>query len=726
MNSTETIQGSIERVTFHSEDTGYSVIKIKAKNHKDLVTIVGHVSSVNAGEYVEAEGEWIQHRDFGAQFKADTIKMVPPSTLEGLEKYLGSGMIKGIGPHFAEKLVKSFGFEVFDIIEKSPLKLKKISGIGPSRIEKITNAWKDQKVVRDIMVFLQSHGVSTSKAVRIYKTYGESAVAKVTDNPYRLARDIHGIGFKSADLIAANLGVKKDSPLRARAGIQHVLSEKMSAGHCAYPIQALKEETAELLQMDINLLDEAVNSEIKDEFLVKEIIEGEECVYSWDIYQQESEVASLLAGFLEGKLPWADIQVDKAIEWVGSKLHIVLAPLQRQAVSEALKSKVIVITGGPGTGKTTLTKAILEILKAKKVNLSLCSPTGRAAKRLTECTGIEAKTIHRLLGIDRKTGGFLHHEDNLLTTDLLLIDEASMVDISLMQKLLKALPKTAGLIVVGDVDQLPSVGPGSVLSSLIESKVIPVVKLTEVFRQAANSAIIVNAHQINEGILPDFSPKGTESDFHFIEASDPKIILSKIIELVKFRIPNYLKVDPVKDIQVLCPMNRGNLGARTLNTELQLVLNFNPLAKVEKYGTTFAVNDKVMVTSNDYDKEVFNGDIGFIKNIDLSEQNLTVDIDGREVQFEFSELDILALAYAISVHKSQGSEYPVIILPISMQHFVMLKRNLLYTGVTRGKRMVILIGEKKAVETALLTRNQGKRWNKLSDRIADSFKNIRK
>jgi exodeoxyribonuclease V alpha subunit len=722
-SSREKIHGSVERVTFHSAESGYCVIRVKAKGHSDLVTLVGHLASVSPGEYVEALGTWAQHRDFGLQFKAEAVKTVHPSTIEGIEKYLGSGMIKGIGPHFAKKLVKAFGLNVFDTIENSPETLASVPGIGPVRIKKIKTAWKEQRVVRDIMVFLQSHGVSTAKAVRIYKTYGESAVSRVTANPYQLARDIHGIGFKSADVIAGHLGIEKNSVVRARAGVNHVLMERVSEGHCAYPKEELIQESSVLLEIDLVILQQAVDLEVGEGHLVPEEIEGRNCLYAAGIFKHEKDVAESLATLAHGKPAWGEIHSQKAIEWVEKKLTMELAPLQKEAVAQALRSKVLIITGGPGTGKTTLTRAILEILKVKNVSMSLCSPTGRAAKRLSECTGMEAKTIHRLLRFDPKKGGFLHNREKPFDSDLVLIDEASMVDVSLMHHLLKAVPPRAALIVVGDVDQLPSVGPGSVLSSLIESGGLPCVRLNQIFRQAAKSAIILNAHRINQGATPELRPQAKESDFHFVQSEEPENTVLKIIDLVKNRIPRHLKIDAIRDIQVLCPMNRGALGARALNLELQNALNPDPKVKVEKYGTTFAPGDKVMVTVNDYDKEVFNGDIGFIKQLDLGEHEALVDFEGREVVFDFSDLDILTLAYATTVHKAQGSEYPAVVMPVAMQHFMMLKRNLLYTGVTRGKRLVVMVGQKKAVAIAIKAKNQGKRWNNLAPRLANLLAN---
>lgn len=712
----ECLQGAVERVTFHSEESGYSVIRVKVRGHRELVTIVGFVSAITPGESVEAFGEWVQTREYGRQFKAKSLRAVAPSSLEGIEKYLGSGMVKGIGPHFASELVRAFGIEVFNVIEKEPEKLREVGGIGPKRLERITSAWKDQKVIRSIMVFLQGHGVSTSKAVRIFKTYGEEAIEKVKANPYQLARDIHGIGFKSADLIAEKLGIAKNSMIRARAGAAFVLMERIQDGHCAFPEVELLKGASTLLEIEEGILKEAIQLEVTEGHLMREEIRGERCLYPSSIHRCEGEVASLFAALSKGGAPWGKIEVERAIPWVEKQVSLELAPLQREAVQTALSGKATIITGGPGTGKSTLTRSILTILKAKGVQMALCSPTGRAAKRLAECTGMEAKTIHRTLGFDAKKGGFLHDRERPLPVDLVLVDEVSMVDVQLMFSLLKAIPPHAAVILIGDVDQLPSVGPGRVLGDLIDSEVVPVVRLTQVFRQAAQSRIVQAAHRINEGNFPELEHRDG-SDFYFISSEDPEATVPKVVELVKERIPRKFGFDPVRDIQVLCPMLRGTLGARNLNLELQKALNPQPSGKVERFGYVFAVGDKVMVLQNDYDKEVFNGDMGFIRSVDSEEQECLIDFDGREVVFEFGELDILQPAYTVTIHKSQGSEYPAIVIPVVTQHYMMLRRNLIYTGITRGKRLVILIGQKKALGIAIRAVGQDARWTFLRERL---------
>lgn len=651
------------------------------------------------------------------QFKATFLKVVPPTSLEGIEKYLGSGMVKGIGPHFAKVLVKAFGEKVFSVIEEEPARMLKLPGIGTKRVEKITSAWSEQKSIREIMVFLQSHGVGTGRAVRIYKTYGDEAIAKVTENPYRLALDIHGIGFKTADLIAGKLGVAKDSMIRAQAGVRHVLQEMSNDGHCAAPWDKLVEESAKLLEIPVPVLKEAIREEVGLENLVEEDIDGRRCLFLTPLQRAEVGTAASLNRILSGIIPWGAIDADKALPWVEGKTGLALSPSQQQAVRLALSSKVLVITGGPGVGKTTLVNSILLILQAKKVRVTLCAPTGRAAKRLSESTGLEAKTIHRLLEFDPKFGGFKRGRDNPLETDLLVIDESSMVDIALMNRLLSAVPDQAALMIIGDVDQLPSVGPGAVLADIIDSGSVPTVRLTEIFRQAATSQIIVNAHRINRGEMP-LSPKGSElSDFYFIPAETPEEIMEKLVKVLTDRIPKRFGLDPVKDVQVLTPMNRGGLGARSLNIELQKLLNEKGEPKVSRYGTTFAPGDKVIQTVNNYDKEVFNGDIGRIVLVDVEEGLLKVEYDGRQVKYDFGELDEVSLAYATSIHKSQGSEYPAVVIPLSMQHYTLLERNLLYTAVTRGKKLLTIIGQPKALAMAVKNHRANKRLTRLSERI---------
>jgi exodeoxyribonuclease V alpha subunit len=715
----ERLSGSVERVTFHSEESGFCVLRTKVKGQRDLVTVIGSAASITPGEYIECIGIWYNDRTHGLQFKANQLKVVPPSTLEGIEKYLGSGMVKGIGPHFAKVLVKAFKQDVFTVIECEPEKLLILTGIGKKRMEKVTSAWAEQKVIREIMVFLQSHGIGTGRAVRIYKTYGEESIIKVTENPYRLALDIHGIGFKTADTLAMKLGIASDSLIRAQAGVRHVLQEIADDGHCAAPWETLLEQSSKLLEIPDHIVEEAIHAEIAEENLIQEDIDRKTCLFLTPLHRAESGTATSILRLLHGTPPWGVIDTVKAIPWVEGKTGLTLSESQREAVKLALASKMVVITGGPGVGKTTLVNSILLIIRAKNLDVTLCAPTGRAAKRLTESTGIEAKTIHRLLEFDPQSFGFKRGRDNLLQTDLVVIDESSMVDIALMNKLLAAIPDNAALMIVGDVDQLPSVGPGAVLADIIDSGRIPTVRLTEIFRQAVTSRIIVNAHRINKGEMP-LKAEGTElSDFYFIPANTPEDIHDKLLHVVTERIPKRFGLHPVKDVQVLTPMNRGGLGARSLNAELQQVLNEKGEPKVTRLGTTFAPGDKVIQTVNNYDKEVFNGDIGQITHIDDEDGLLHVDYDGRTVEYEFGELDEVSLAYATSIHKSQGSEYPAVVIPLAMQHYTLLERNLIYTAVTRGKKLVTIIGQPKALAMAVKNRKSTRRLTNLAARISE-------
>jgi len=727
----EVLAGLVERVTYQNAENGFCVIRVKARGHRDLITVVGHAAIISAGEWVTASGDWVNDRTHGQQFKARFLKTSAPNSVEGIEKYLASGMIRGIGPVYAKKLLRAFGEKVFDVIEAEPDRLREVDGIGPVRASRIVAAWAEQKVVREIMVFLHSHGVGTARAVRIYKTYGTDAVQIMSENPYRLARDIRGIGFKTADAIAMKLGVDKTAMIRVRAGISYALTEAMDDGHCGLPTGELLPLAEKLLEVPQDLICTALDLELADGTVIADRLGEIDCIFLAGLHRAERAIADRLLtlgkGNLltlgKGNLPWASIDADKAIPWIEHRTGLTLAESQRAAVGLALASKVLVITGGPGVGKTTIVNAILRILAAKTVRLLLCAPTGRAAKRMNEATGFEAKTIHRLLEVDPKGGGFRRGTDNPLDCDLLVVDETSMVDVLLMNALLKAVPDKAALLVVGDVDQLPSVGPGQVLADMITSGALPVVRLTEVFRQAAKSQIIVTAHRINQGVIPDLRKPENESDFYFVEANDPETAVTRIVELVKSRIPRRFGLDPIRDIQVLCPMNRGGVGARSLNIELQAALNPAGERKVERFGWTFTPGDKVMQIENDYDKEVYNGDIGYVTNVEPDASELTASFDSRSVTYGFDELDALVPAYAATIHKSQGSEYPAVVIPVMTQHYAMLQRNLLYTGVTRGKRLVVLVGQRKAVAIAVRSVSGRRRWSKLAEWLRGNLPN---
>jgi len=745
------VAGTIERVTFHNEETGFCVLRVNAARRREPVTVVGTTVTVGPGEFVEASGSWINDRSYGLQFRAEHLRVIPPSTLEGIEKYLGSGMIRGIGPHFAARLVRAFGAEVFEIVENDPERLRELPGIGPKRQSQVVAAWAEQKAVREIMVFLQSHGVGSARAVRIYRLYGDQAVDRVRENPYRLTLDVRGIGFRIADAIAQSLGFEADSIPRARAGVRHLLQELAGEGHCAGERGALVRAAAELLEVDAQVVEGALARDLADGEIVDETHDGDCWIYHPALHRSERGAAGHLRRLLgAGGPPWGRIDPDRAIPWAEQRVGFELSGSQRAAVACAIRERVTVITGGPGVGKTTIVNAVLRIVRAKGVRARLCAPTGRAAKRLAESTGLEASTIHRLLEFDPATGGFRHGVDQPLDTDFVVVDEVSMVDIVLANQLFRAIPEHAALLLVGDVDQLPSVGPGSVLADIIGSERLPTVRLTEIFRQAESSRIIVNAHRINRGEPPEYprppsrgegadggggadrgrgADRGSQtarrnappSDFYVIPVRDAEEGRDRLLQVVTERIPRRFGFDPMADLQVLTPGRRGGLGAAALNAELQSLLNPGSAARVNRYGTTYARGDKVLQTVNDYQKEVFNGDIGRIVAVDPEEQAVTVDFEGRPVVYEFSELDELSLAYAITVHKSQGSEFPAVVIPLTTQHYMLLERNLVYTGVTRGKHLVVLVAEPRALAIAVRRFESVQRRSRLAQRLRDEI-----
>lgn len=715
------LTGTIQRVTFHNADNGFCVLKVAVPGKEMPITVVANSIRVNAGETIQAEGEWYNDPQHGLQFKSQKAEITAPNTLSGIEKYLASGMVKGIGPVYAKNIVKQFGIDVLRIIDKEPEKLKIIPGIGEKRLADIKISWAKQKSIRDIMVFLHSYGIGANRAARIYKTYGDQAIQRIQRNPYCLARDIHGIGFQTADELAMELGVPKTSLERAQAGIEYILQTFANNGHCAAEHDACLKETQQLLGVDPVIITEAMKQAESLGYIVADSINNIPCYYRNGLYQAEVGIAKKLTLLKSIPCPWSTIDTSKAIPWVEAQTNIALSPSQKEAVSQAANSKVTIITGGPGVGKTTIVNSILTILTRKHVTMALCAPTGRAAKRLSESTGLPAKTIHRLLDYQPYLQKFKHDENYPLSIELLVMDEASMVDVNLMFHLLAALPKTASLLLVGDVDQLPSVGPGTVLKDCIASQCFTVVHLTEVFRQAKTSQIIANAHRINTGEMPFFNNNTKElTDFYFIAENNEEAIQQKLIRLVAHHIPKRFGFKPLTDIQVLTPMQRSGLGAHSLNIHLQKALNPHFSVAVTRFGYTYAVGDKVMQVVNNYDKEVYNGDLGFINAIDEIEKTLTLRFDHRLLTYAFNELDELQLAYACTIHKSQGSEYPVVVIPLAMQHFMMLQRNLLYTGVTRGKALVVIIGDPKALRMAVQQQGSDQRLTGLQWRLRGS------
>jgi exodeoxyribonuclease V alpha subunit len=712
----------VERVTFFNEESGFAVLRVKIRGHRELVTVLGSLPAVSAGEWLTAKGWWVRDKEHGLQFKATALKATPPTTSEGVERYLAGGFVKGVGPVLAKKLVEHFGAEVLGVINDNPADLESVDGIGAKRRERIATAWQDGMQIREIMLFLHSHGVSTGRAVRIFKTYGNLAIQTVQENPYTLAKEIHGIGFATADQIAQSVGIPKDSQNRARAGIDHVLLGATSEGHCALPLEKLKAAAVKLLEVPVETIEQALSHMLTGGFLLLEEIDGEPLVFLPHLRKAEDGIATKIKRQARAGITYPKIDFEKAVTWVEKKTGKTLAPSQREALKTVLTSRVSIITGGPGVGKTTLVNSILLILRAKKVKCLLCAPTGRAAKRLTETTGLEAKTIHRLLEVDPATGRFQRNEDKPLDCDLLIVDETSMVDVLLMYALLRALPKTSALIMVGDVDQLPSVGAGNALRDLIDSGVVPVVRLTEVFRQAASSNIITSAHLIRQGKMPELRTAEAGSDFHFVERETPEEIAATLVRLVEDRIPKGHHLDPIRDIQVLCPMNRGSIGVRELNSVLQGALNPARPGEpsVERFGWRFQVRDKVIQTENDYKKEVFNGDIGTIEKIDPVEQELSIRFDDRLVVYDYGELDEVSLAYAVTIHKAQGSEFPAVVIPVAMQHYLLLQRNLIYTGITRAKRLLIVVGQKKALGLAIRNDQSRKRYSGLLSSLKET------
>ncbi len=724
-NNLTDLQGQIERITFTSEDTGYTVAKVKVYGVREPVTVIGNIVNPTPGEIIKMRGEWGNHPKFGEQFKIVFCQTTTPASVHGIEKYLGSGLVKGIGPVMAKRIVKMFQEKTLDVIENEIEKLTAVEGVGQKRIGMIKKAWEEQKEIRAVMIFLQSHGVSSAYAAKIYKRYGNDAIKIVQENPYQMATDIFGIGFLTADKIAQKLGFAKDSELRAQAGILYVLHEMADEGHVYFPYEKLIEKCKEMLDIDREIIVLAIAAVSMDKRVVIEDInlnlaeyqENNKAVYLSGYYAAEKYLAERLKKLIAAPKSIRRIDSGKAIKWVQERLSLILAEKQIEAVRRAAENKIMVITGGPGTGKTTIINAILKIFSAIKAGIMLAAPTGRAAKRLSEATGQEAKTIHRLLEYNMRRGGFQKNEESPLECDLLIVDEASMVDTLLMHHLLKALPVNATFIMVGDVNQLPSVGAGNVLRDIIDSGAIEVVQLNEIFRQAKESSIIVNAHRINEGAFPNLIANQDKlDDFYFIEQEDPQKALELIINLVKERIPQRFGLNCLNDIQVLTPMHKGTVGAGNLNVEIQKALNPGDEG-VQRGGRLYKVHDKVMQVVNNYEKEVYNGDIGMISSIDEEAKEVVVVIDEREIIYDYADLDELVHAYAVSIHKSQGSEYPAVVMPILTQHYVMLQRNLLYTGVTRGKKLVVIVGTKKAMAITVRNNKTQKRYTLLKERI---------
>ncbi|HEV7936272.1 MAG TPA: ATP-dependent RecD-like DNA helicase [Actinomadura sp.] len=718
----------LERFTFVNEETGYTIARVAAeRSGSDLLTVVGALLGAQVGESLRLTGRWTSHPKYGRQFEVHSYTTVLPATIQGIRRYLGSGLIKGIGPKMAERMVDHFGTEILRVIEEEPGRLVEVHGLGPKRSKLIADAWEEQKSIKEVMVFLQGHGVSTSLAVRIYKQYRDESIRVVREEPYRLAADVWGIGFKTADTIARAVGIPHDSPERIKAGLQYTLSEAADDGHCYLPEPNLIIEAVKILDVDSELVGPCLDELVAAEGVVRETVpvaEGEVAgVYLVPFHRAERSVASGLLELLhagQDRMPaFRDVGWPKALAWLRDHTGHELAPEQEEAVRLALTAKVAVLTGGPGCGKSFTVRSIVELAKAKQAKVILVAPTGRAAKRLAELTGHEAATVHRLLQL-QPGGDAKYDRDNPLDADLVVVDETSMVDVILANKLVKAVPRGAHLLLVGDVDQLPSVGAGEVLRDLLAAEAIPRVRLTKIFRQAQQSGIVVNAHRINAG-----RPPQTQGfpDFFLFPCEDTEATAELTVDIVARRIPRKFGLNPRRDIQVLAPMHRGPAGAGNLNILLQEALTPHRDGMPERRygGRMFRVGDKVTQLRNNYDKGaagIFNGTVGVVTGLSLEDQSLTVLTDEDEsVDYDFAELDELAHAYAMTIHRSQGSEYPAVVIPLTTSSWMMLQRNLLYTAVTRAKQLVVLAGSRRALAAAVRTAGAGRRHTALDHRL---------
>lgn len=733
----EKLRGVVERITYANAESGYSVLRLAASGHQDLVTVIGSLADVNVGESLELDGIWTRHAQYGRQFKAFNYRTILPATAEGIEKYLGSGLIKGIGPVMARRIVARFGVDTLDVIEHEPQRLLDVLGVGHKRVERVAAAWEEQKQIREVIIFLQGHGVRTSWAVKIFKTFGQESIEVIQKDPYRLAREINGIGFKTADQIARQLGLPLDSPQRVAAGVAYALGQMADEGHVYAPQEALVAQATEMLEVPVDLVRQGMESLERDEQIHRETIyypaagEGEalheeQAVYLQPFYYGEIGVAGHLQALLHH--PQSRLGVFRGVMWdvlladsgeirQGRNADVPsLAARQREAVQTALTEQVTVLTGGPGTGKTTTVRTLIELLERFKCRYALASPTGRAAKRLAETTGRPAKTIHRLLGFNPGEG-WKYNEENPLDVDMLIVDEASMLDLLLANHLFKAVAPGTHLLLVGDIDQLPSVGAGNVLRDVIDSGAVPVVRLELIFRQAQDSLIVTNAHRINKGQIPLFSK--TATDFFLFAQDDPDQAADMLVDIVQNRIPRKFGYDPLEDIQVLSPMYRGAVGVDNLNERLQAALNPPAAQKAERRlsGRSFRVGDRVIQMVNNYTLNTFNGDIGRIAAIDPLNQVLRVDMDGQMVDYDWADANELTLAYAISVHKSQGSEYRAVVIPVMTTHWAMLSRSILYTAVTRGRELVVLVGTRRAIAIAVRNNQVVERHSGLSARM---------
>jgi exodeoxyribonuclease V alpha subunit len=728
----EPLQGVVERITYHSEESGYTIARLKAPRVSELVTIVGNFATIQAGQTLQMQGSWKEHPKYGAQFQVNEYRETKPATITGIEKYLGSGFIKGVGPVTAKRIVAHFQFETLDIIEQQIDRLIEVPGIAKKRVKLIQAAWQSQKSIKDVMLFLQGHGVSTTYAVKIYKQYGEESIATVTANPYRLATDVYGIGFVTADAIARHLGIHPNSEFRYRAGILHMLGEASEEGHCFLPQGELVDRVVSRLALPdhriepSDILNLTTDMSLDDELIMQGgngELQGQFLCYAPPFFHSEQGLTRRARQLLNSP---TQVDIPRVEQWIDrfmTQTGLQLSEQQRQAVVMAASHRVLILTGGPGVGKSFTCRTIVALWKAMGKTIALASPTGRAAQRLSEMTGQEAKTIHRLLELDPKNMKFKRDQDSPIAAEAIVVDEASMLDLFLANSLFKAIAPNTHLLLVGDTDQLPSVGPGAILQDLIQSEQIPVIRLTQVFRQAQESAIITNAHRINQGLLPQLERimKSPQSDCLWFKAEDPDQGVQGIQDIVSHLIPQ-LGFDPAKDVQVLCPMTRGTVGTRSLNQVLQQLINppSSRKAEIAQGGMTLRVGDRIMQQKNDYNREVFNGDLGVITAIDREEQEVSAQFGDRNVTYDYADLNEITLAFATTIHKAQGSEYPVVILPIFMQHYMMLSRNLIYTGLTRARKLVVLVGEEKAIALAVNQVKDQHRYTLVAHRLRNS------